>query len=171
MAQNCHCTSLQCFCKPRVMAILQCAVGVSTWSSVQRCWLCKANPDGRNCFHNCSQYAPWRKTRYMAGEFIQDLKNQGLPPKPLFSCPGFSVDRVVIGVLHCLDLGVTQEVFGYVLWEELVFQFEECQMRYNVDKVATALQGAGHTRTKGRWKSAPASNQPSVFWVISHSRI
>ena len=43
----------------------------------------------------------------------QDLKKHGLPPNPLFNCPGFSVDRVVIGVLRCLDLGVTQ----YVLWQ------------------------------------------------------
>ena len=37
----------------------------------------------------------------------------------MFNCPGFSVERVVIGVLHCLDLGVTQEVCGNVMWEAL----------------------------------------------------
>ena len=40
--------------------------------------------------------------------FLGDLKNHVLPPNPLLSCPGLSVDSVVIGVLHCLDLGVTQ---------------------------------------------------------------
>ena len=45
---------------------------------------------------------------YILGcEFLQDLKNQGLPPNPWFSCPGFSVERVVSGVLQCLGLAVT----------------------------------------------------------------
>ena len=81
----------------------------------------------------------------MAGEIIQSLKNHGLPPKPLFNCPRFSVDRVVIGALHCLGLGVTQEVCDNAMWEALAwlgFQVEEFHLRYNVDKAATALQGA-----------------------------
>lgn len=38
---------------------------------------------------------------------------------PLVSAPGFKVELIVIDVLHALDLGVTQEVLGSVLYEAL----------------------------------------------------
>ena len=61
-----------------------------------------------------------------------------------------SADKVLIGVLHSLDQGVTQEVRRHVMWGGtgmvgLGLQVEECQMRYNVDQAATALQGAEDT--------------------------
>ena len=86
---------------------------------MQLCWLCKANQDGRNCFRNCSRSAPWRSTRYPAGAFLKDLNKQVLPPNPFLNCPRFSDDRVLTGVLHALDQGVTQEVCGNAVWEAL----------------------------------------------------
>jgi hypothetical protein len=38
---------------------------------------------------------------------------------PLFSCPRFTLDKVCIGVMHCVDLGVTQEVLGNIFSEYL----------------------------------------------------
>ena len=38
----------------------------------------------------------------------------------MFDCPGFSVDGVCIGVLHCLDLGVAADALGNILWECLL---------------------------------------------------
>ena len=44
-----------------------------------------------------------------------------LSPYHLLSCPGLSVDRVAIGALHCLGLGVAQEVCGNAMWEALAW--------------------------------------------------
>ena len=55
----------------------------------------------------------------MVGAFLEDLKSQGLPPNPLINCPRLSVDKVVIGVLRCLGLGIAQEACGNVMWEAL----------------------------------------------------
>ena len=38
-------------------------------------------------------------------------------PSPLFSCPGFSLEAVFIDILHCMDLGVAQDILGNVFWE------------------------------------------------------
>ena len=46
-----------------------------------------------------------------------DITKSGKKISSLFACPGFSVDMVVIGVLHCMDLGVTAEVLGNIMWE------------------------------------------------------
>jgi len=92
------------------------------------------------------------ETIYMVGDF-QDLKNQGLPPSPLFSCPGVCVDSVMIGVLHCLDLGVTQEVCGNVIWEALEWfqwgsRLRSARCANNVYRAAAALQGAEYTSSE-----------------------
>ena len=99
---------------------------------------------GGTDFHKWSQSAPWMRTTYLVGELLHDLKKQGLL---LFSCPGFRVDKVVVGALHCLVLGVTEEVvwqchLGDIVMVGLGFQAEECQVCYNVEQVATARQGA-----------------------------
>ncbi len=36
---------------------------------------------------------------------------------PLFTCLGFALDMVCIGIMHCMDLGVTQEVLGTIFSE------------------------------------------------------
>ena len=41
-------------------------------------------------------------------------------PCPLFALPGFRLAFVGIDVLHALDLGVTQDLIGNVLWEYVV---------------------------------------------------
>ena len=45
------------------------------------------------------------------------LRREGIKLSPLFSVPGFIADFICIDVLHALDLGVTQEVIGNVLFE------------------------------------------------------
>jgi hypothetical protein len=36
---------------------------------------------------------------------------------PLLGCPGFEDEFIIIGFLHCHDLGVTQDVLGNIFWE------------------------------------------------------
>ena len=35
----------------------------------------------------------------------------------IFNVPGFQLDYVIIDIMHCLDLGVTQVLLGNVLYE------------------------------------------------------
>lgn len=50
---------------------------------------------------------------------MKEVAKGGKQINPLFDSPGFTVDMVVIGVLHCVDLGVTAEVVGNIMWEYL----------------------------------------------------
>ena len=36
---------------------------------------------------------------------------------PLFGSPGFEEGFIIIGFLHCHDLGVTQDILGNICWE------------------------------------------------------
>ena len=36
---------------------------------------------------------------------------------PLFGCPGFFDEVIMIGFLHCHDLGVTRDLLGDIFWE------------------------------------------------------
>ena len=44
---------------------------------------------------------------------------KGITLSPLFRTPGFTLLMVAIDVLHALDLGVTQDMLGNLLWESL----------------------------------------------------
>ena len=50
---------------------------------------------------------------------IRWMTSQGITPSPLFQAPGFTLLMVAIDVLHALDLGVTQDMLGNLLWESL----------------------------------------------------
>ncbi len=43
--------------------------------------------------------------------------HSGVPLSPLWHAPGFLVQMITIDVLHCLDLGVTQDCLGNLFWE------------------------------------------------------
>ena len=47
------------------------------------------------------------------------MRAQGLTASCLFSLPGITLDMVCRDVLHALDLGVSQDAIGNVLWEFL----------------------------------------------------
>ena len=88
-----------------------------SWSSGRICWRCKASQEGKFAYWKCGPRAAWRKTRYTAGEFLAQQLQEGVEPSPLFSCPGFTIEMICIGALHCLDAGVTQDILGNILWE------------------------------------------------------
>jgi hypothetical protein len=66
-----------------------------------------------------SEGATWRTSIYKPGAFFKAQRLAGSTVSPLFSCPGFTLDKVCIGVMHCVDLGVTQEVLGIIFSEYL----------------------------------------------------
>ena len=47
------------------------------------------------------------------------MASNGIAPCPLFALPGFRLAFIGIDVLHCCDLGITQDLCGNVLWEYL----------------------------------------------------
>ena len=89
------------------------------WVADKICWRCRASMKGEMSYTNGGPKAPWRATRYKAGEFLAQQLAQGLHVSPLFECPGFSVEDVSIGVLHCMDLGVTQDIIGNIFLEAI----------------------------------------------------
>ena len=47
------------------------------------------------------------------------MENQGIQACCIFDLPGVTLEMVCIDVLHCLDLGVSQDILGNILWEYL----------------------------------------------------
>ena len=47
------------------------------------------------------------------------MRAQGIQPCPIFDLPGVGLDIICIDVLHCLDLGFTQDVLGNIFLEYL----------------------------------------------------
>ena len=87
------------------------------WNAERICWKCGASSSVICNYKNFSMDAPWRTTRKTALQFMREVVKGGKNISPLFDSPGFTVDMAVIGVLHCVDLGVTAEVIGNILWE------------------------------------------------------
>ena len=91
--------------------------GFPGWTGKVICWRCKATSDDTMPYWDFSPGAKWRTNRYKAGCFFKAQRLAGSHVSPLFSCPGYTLDMVCIGVMHCVDLGVTQEVLGNIFSE------------------------------------------------------
>ena len=51
--------------------------------------------------------------------FFQKQRAAGLEPSPLFKAIVFSLNMVMVDVLHCMDLGVSQDILGNIFSEAL----------------------------------------------------
>ena len=79
------------------------------WSNQQICWRCSAGSDSAP-WRDCSASAAWRSARLSENQFWLRQESMGIEDRcPLFSLPGFSLNMITIDVLHCMDLGVTQD--------------------------------------------------------------
>ena len=87
-----------------------------SWASNQLCWRCEATQEN---FRDFGLKAAWRKQRVKPVAFFGRQRAQGLEPSPLFRAMGFSLDMVLIDVLHCMDLGCTQDILGNICFEAL----------------------------------------------------
>ena len=56
------------------------------------------------------------KHRLTPLQFFAKMRTQGISPSPLFSAIGFTLLMVMIDVLHCMDLGCTQDILGNIMW-------------------------------------------------------
>ena len=88
-----------------------------SWSSHRLCWRCEASRDGDSCFKNFGLKAAWRKGRLGAASFFDLQRDQGITPSPLFQAVGLKLHMVCIDVLHCMDLGVSQDILGNLFIE------------------------------------------------------
>lgn len=87
--------------------------GFPHWGAEHICWKCRATKAG---FKDFGPDAPWRSTRLSSIQFLQLQRHNNVAISPLFDSPGFSVDMVCIGVLHTMDLGVTQVALGALFY-------------------------------------------------------
>ena len=100
------------------------------WNNHGICWRCAADhSDGVCSFLNLGPHAGWRAHRTTPAQFWAAMRAQGITPCCLFNLPGVSVDMVTIDVLHCLDLGVSQDLIGNVMWEFIEHGFVEGSSR------------------------------------------
>ena len=83
------------------------------------CWICKATSDDSMPYWDFSMGAKWRTKRHKPGTVFKAQRITRATVSPLFTCPGFTVDMVCIRIMHCVDLGVTQEVLGNIFSEYL----------------------------------------------------
>ena len=87
-----------------------------SWKATRICWKCEATQENYKNFKN---NAPWRKNRLTPLRFFANMRSQGFEPSPLFSAIGFTLCMVMIDVLHCMDLGVSQDILGNIFWEAM----------------------------------------------------
>ena len=87
-----------------------------SWSSQRLCWKCNITRDLAFEFGDNPEWAS-PSQRVSEGAFFQSLRETGQGVSPIFGCPGMTLAAVRVDVLHTLDLGVTQDVAGHVLWE------------------------------------------------------
>jgi len=91
------------------------------WKAKQCCWKCfaKNSPGEVGDFRDATANAPWRSMRISGHDFMRLQMAEGISPSCLFSCPGTTVDMVMVDWLHTMDQGVLADVIGNVFWDSL----------------------------------------------------
>lgn len=97
---------------------------VPNWNSCSMCWMCRASKSGYLDYKYTKATAPWRMTKYLGNEFLEELASKGNNLSPLYLLPGFTMDMISVGVLHCLDLGVAQDILGNIFYDALHYLME-----------------------------------------------
>lgn len=134
-----------------------------SWAANWICWLCEATKENYKDF---GSKALWRAKRLTPAAFFAKMRAQGISPSPLFNAIGFTLAMVVIDVLHCMDLGCSQDILGNIMWEAMpivckgrshkaqVSDLWERISKYNQEfKPSTVLQGLTLEMIKRQKKS------------------
>eukprot|EP00969_Alexandrium_andersonii_P336612 14879087-Alexandrium_andersonii.AAC.1 len=92
--------------------------GFPRWSENQEmCWLCRAsNVVPELNWMDARPTAGWRGTLKSQATYLADRQVAGFISN-IFLVEGFSMEMVMIDVLHTVDLGVAQHVVANILWE------------------------------------------------------
>ena len=96
--------------------------GFKGWASDCICWACGANKSGRPYWDFTSK-ALWRSCRLTTYQFLKLMAQNGIDRSVLFDAPGFILDFIMVDVLHCLDLGVSQEAIGNLFYYFIGLKF------------------------------------------------
>jgi hypothetical protein len=88
------------------------------WNQPRICFLCRCGPRGSDMpFTDPSSSSKWRRFRYAANEFIQELRLLGVSICALLSLPAFTIACVLLDWLHVVDLGVGADVLGCFFYD------------------------------------------------------
>ena len=93
------------------------------WVAKKCCWNCHArnSPGELGDFRDATANDPWRNNRISMYDFMGLQMAQRIAPSTLCSCPGVTVNMVMVDRLHTMDKGVKSYVIGNVLWDALPF--------------------------------------------------
>jgi len=92
--------------------------GLRCYQCDMMCHICgatKKDTSGRCLYTNLSPEAGWRSTYVSTAQHIASLPPG--PRCPLYDLPGFSIYRIVVDSMHCVDLGICLLILGSVFLE------------------------------------------------------
>lgn len=87
-------------------------LGLSSWAEASMCWWCAARKESFARLTAEDIHALLRPPH----EYFAGVRLVGKTPCPLFSAPGVSTHSLVVDWMHCVDLGVGQDLAGGALW-------------------------------------------------------
>ena len=121
-----------------------------SWSNKCICWRCPATRDRDDVcsYYNTGADAGWRCRRFQPGDLLRWMQREHLPISSLFSLPHFDETCILQDWMHCVDLGVAQDLIG-----NLFHEIEQRLPGVNRDARVAALLG----RLKEYYKTLPRS--------------
>ena len=76
------------------------------------CWKCPCKPEN---VKEVSSLASWR-VPFTQWDLLVRMRQQGVETSPLFACPCFNLDLILLDWLHIVDLGVAADFLGNLFW-------------------------------------------------------
>ena len=131
-------------------AFIKQVLNFPSWSNTCICWRRPACKERNSPFsyYNTDADAGWRFRRYQPGELLRWMHGAHLSVSSLFSLPHFSEACILQDWMHCVDLGVAQDLIG-----NLFFEIQQSLPGANMDDRVAVLMG----RLRGYFKTLPPS--------------
>ena len=82
--------------------------GLPSWKANNLCWWCTVHRD-----HLTDSQAGQPLT---SDDFFKRCSELGEEVAPLFGAPGVSTSTISVDWMHCVELGIAQDMVGNVLW-------------------------------------------------------
>jgi hypothetical protein len=78
------------------------------------CWACKCTPTD---VRDVASTAAWKQPAGRLGHYdcLRRMRDHGITPSPIFSCPALRTSCFLFDWLHCADIGITLEFLASVL--------------------------------------------------------
>ena len=98
-------------CQAKWLGLAPSNIMFSSWNGIMICWRCTPTTDDNMQYRECSIGAKWKAKRRRPGTVFKAQMLARATVKTLFTCPGFTLDMVCVGIMLCVELGVTQGVW------------------------------------------------------------